>query len=152
MSGTLAAHILLCFIYLSRARRPHGRTLSLSAYGFTCGHMDPRVRSVHCGDLRDVDMDGCIRWLRGSALLYFVDLRACLRGCSARELQYPPQGHFLPFSLLLFGFYYFLKGGDPSKVHAPRRRDPVTLLRLQLSPAVQHPPRELHALRLLDVV
>ena len=53
---------------------------------------------------------------------------------------------------MLFGFYYFLKGGDPSKVHAPRRRDPVTLLRLQLSPAVQHPPRELHALRLLDVV
>ena len=86
-------------------------------------------------------------------MLYFFDLRACLRGADPRgSYSTPPQGHFLPFSLLLFGFYYFLKGGDPSKVHAPRRRDPVTLLWLQLSPAVQHPPRELHALRLLDVV
>ena len=62
MSGTLAAHILLCFIYLSRARRPHGRKFERLR-----GHMDPRVRSVHCGDLRDVDRGHGHGWVHSMA-------------------------------------------------------------------------------------
>ena len=91
-SGSHSFCSVLFICHARGVRRPQ----FLSAYVDIYGSMRPICalwRSSRRGH-----GSGCIRWLRGSALLYFFDLRACLRGADPRgSYSTPPKDTFCPF-------------------------------------------------------